>query len=200
MRVAALLALLALAPASLAAGAPKVTLTAVSPAVVYGAGFQPRERVVVTVVAGDARFAKAATASPHGSFRLRFARPATTTGCDRARVSAVGALGGRATWLTPQLDCVAQQGAAISLVSADPLVIAGNGFPAGSNVELAVTAGATKLDRSLATTAAGAFSAAWPTGTTHGCRPSAIVATDGAIRVVLHSPVRVACGLSVPLP
>jgi hypothetical protein len=200
VRFAALVVLLALVPGAAAAGGPTVALTRVSPAAVKGAGFRPQERVVVSVAASSGRFSKVARANGRGSFTVRFARSAATSGCARARVAAVGALGERASWVAPQLDCVVAQGAAIRLVSADPLEIAGNGFPAASHVDLSVTAGSTKLDRSLPTSATGTFDAAWPTGATHGCRPSAIVAADGGLRVVLHSPVRVGCGLSVVLP
>ncbi|MHB8642450.1 MAG: hypothetical protein ACYDA3_06160 [Gaiellaceae bacterium] len=51
---------------------PTVTITSMSPAVVRGVGFVPRERVTVTVSAKGSR-TRAVTAGATGAFRIRFA-------------------------------------------------------------------------------------------------------------------------------
>lgn len=100
-----MLAAALLVPAAVGSTAPRVRLLDASPAVVSGAGFHPRERVVVTVRAGTTRLSKAVETSARGAFVARFARTLHVPACGQLAVAARGALGDHAAWKSPLPDC-----------------------------------------------------------------------------------------------
>ncbi|HSL63506.1 MAG TPA: hypothetical protein VK874_02515 [Gaiellaceae bacterium] len=91
LALAAALALVAAAPAA-TAQKPVLRLSSTSPVTVVGTGFQPREKVVVSVTMRGGASAKAVTAR-NGRFVVRFAR---TARCGLVLARAVGSKGSRA--------------------------------------------------------------------------------------------------------
>lgn len=92
--IAALFAALALSPAAYAAPLPRLQV-AESPFVVRGTGFQPRERVTLTLTAGR-KFVRTIVTTSHGTFAVRFFR-ATSDECNGYAARAVGSRGSRAS-------------------------------------------------------------------------------------------------------
>jgi hypothetical protein len=103
--VAALLAAAAVVLPTIAAGSarPKVRALTLSPLVVSGSHFHPREHVRLTASPGGTR---RVIARADGSFRTTFPN-ATVDRCVGLSLSAVGNLGARATWelKLPQPAC-----------------------------------------------------------------------------------------------
>ena len=91
-----------LVPAALAAPGAHVRLVGTG---VVGAGFHPRERVVVTLRAGSDHWTKSIVAGAAGGFTVRFAVPVSAGGCQGFSVLAVGAKGERAAWKSPPKPC-----------------------------------------------------------------------------------------------
>lgn len=85
-----------------AAGAPALKLAKLTPLVLDGSRFQPREPVRITVVAGPQRAVKRVTATSTGSFTATFSR-VTVSRCEAVLARAVGARGGIATVRRPPL-------------------------------------------------------------------------------------------------
>jgi hypothetical protein len=103
MRIVLLLVLAAaLAPTALAAPAAHVRLAGSG---VLGAGFHPRERVVVTVRTGSSHWTKTVVTTDRGTFTARFTLPVGSAGCPGFSVLAVGAKGERAAWKSPPRPC-----------------------------------------------------------------------------------------------
>jgi hypothetical protein len=73
-----------------------VSVLSTSPVAVRGAGFKPRERIVVNVVAG-VHLRKQTTATAGGAFRLVFGR-LKPNACAGISISAVGTRGSRAEY------------------------------------------------------------------------------------------------------
>jgi len=110
MRIAVVaIAALALAPAALASGPPRVHLAGFAPAVVTGTGFHAQERVVVTVHHGTLALSKAVRTNARGTFVARFARDLVSTSCGQVAITAIGVRGDRAGWKTAPELCGAQQ-------------------------------------------------------------------------------------------
>jgi len=103
------MALFALPALAAAASAPRVWLEDAAPAVVRGAGFHPREVVVVTVSAGTSHLRGHATSTANGAFVVRF-RSSVDTGCRSTFVTAVDASGRRAVLKIVPSGCGTQQG------------------------------------------------------------------------------------------
>jgi hypothetical protein len=108
--VIAAIAAVALVPAALAAGPPRVHLAGFTPALVTGTGFHAQERVVVTVHHGTLALSKVVRTSTHGTFVARFTRDLVSTPCGGSvAITATGARGDHAGWKTPPALCGAQQ-------------------------------------------------------------------------------------------
>jgi hypothetical protein len=73
----------------------KLTVVKGKPLALRGTGFEPRESVRITLLAGIKRNVRRATASPAGSFRVSIAPAAD--GCSLLIAHAVGARGSRAS-------------------------------------------------------------------------------------------------------
>jgi len=82
-----------------------VRLTGMSPAVVRGTGFAPRERVVVTIRGGATVLRKSVISTAAGAFTARFGRAVPTVRCRGISISAVGAKGERADWKSAPPVC-----------------------------------------------------------------------------------------------
>jgi hypothetical protein len=203
----AALLLAAIAPAAWGAARPQVRLSDASPATVAGTGFQARERVVVTVTAGSSRLSKAVVAGANGAFVARFAKAVSASGCGHVVIVAVGVQGDRASWKSAPQSCgtppqpvtSGTSKASVAVSGTAPLTVSGRGFPAKTGVSLTVVVGTTQLQKLVAASATGAFTASWTDAETHGCRPSSVTAVSGGIRAVWRSPVRAACA-TVALP
>lgn len=103
MRIVLLLVLAAvLVPAALAAPRAHVRLVGTG---VVGAGFHPRERVVVTLRTRSEHWTRSVVAGSTGGFVVRFAVPLSRGGCEGFSVLAVGAKGERAAWKSPPKPC-----------------------------------------------------------------------------------------------
>jgi hypothetical protein len=96
---------LVLVPVGLATSQPHVRLTDRTPATVAGAGFHPRERVVVTVSASPTHLSKTVLTTGSGAFVARFDRNLVVAQCGQVAVTAIGARGDRAAWKTPPQVC-----------------------------------------------------------------------------------------------
>lgn len=92
--IAALLVALALPLLASAATLPRLQI-AEKPFVVRGTGFQPRERIKLTLNAGGS-FVRTILASSRGSFAVRFVR-ASSDKCNGYSASALGSNGSRAS-------------------------------------------------------------------------------------------------------
>lgn len=95
--------------AASAGGSARVWLEDTTPAVVRGAGFHPRQMVVVTVSTGTDRLRGRATTNATGTFVARF-RSSVDAGCRSTFVAAVDASGRRAVLKIVPSGCGAQQG------------------------------------------------------------------------------------------
>ena len=93
---AAFLAALALSASAYAAPLPRLQISE-NPLVIRGSGFQPRERIKLTVRA-DGTFVRRLIATSRGSFVARFPRIATDE-CTGFSANALGAHGSRASVL-----------------------------------------------------------------------------------------------------
>ena len=101
--VAAVLA--AAAHATPAGSSSSVRLVADAPVTVAGQRFKPRERVTVRVApTGRAAYSKVVTATRTGTFTAVFAGRSIPE-CSGVRISAVGALGSRASRVDPPPPC-----------------------------------------------------------------------------------------------
>jgi hypothetical protein len=103
--ILAMLTVVVFAPAARGAVHPQLRLLDLSPASVAGAGFHPRERVVVTVTGGSNRLRRAVVTSARGTFVARFAEAIAAPGCSQLVLVAIGARGDRASWKSPAKSC-----------------------------------------------------------------------------------------------
>jgi hypothetical protein len=90
--------MLVLVTGASAAGKARVWLSSQQPLVVRGASFDARERVSVTVTAGDLSRHRAVSATAAGAIVVRFTGTSVTDACTPVFVRAVGAHGTYATW------------------------------------------------------------------------------------------------------
>jgi hypothetical protein len=98
-------ALLGLAAQSTAASRPSLQVTHFAPVTVAGAGFEPGERVVVTVVSGKDKHVRAVRAAASGRFRVRFDVRATLRCGGALRASALDSHGARVAAKLPKPQC-----------------------------------------------------------------------------------------------
>jgi hypothetical protein len=83
----------------------QVRLVEFSPAVVRGTGFQPQERVLVTVRTESTAMRMRVTSSASGAFTARFGRDLRGAICSGFAITATGARGDRAVWKSVPRVC-----------------------------------------------------------------------------------------------
>ncbi|HEY3182774.1 MAG TPA: hypothetical protein VGJ77_08075 [Gaiellaceae bacterium] len=97
-KLAAGILMLVVVTGASAVGKARVWLSSQQPLVVRGTGFEARERVSVTVAAGDLSRHRAVSATATGAFVVRFTGTSVDDACAPVSVRAVGAHGTYATW------------------------------------------------------------------------------------------------------
>jgi hypothetical protein len=97
-RIAAIVTMLIVAAGASAATKARVWVSSQEPLVVRGVGFDPQERVTVSVTGRDLSTRRAVSATSTGAFVVRFPGTSVVGECGTLFVRAVGAHGTYAVW------------------------------------------------------------------------------------------------------